>query len=67
MKQATTQSKDYFREFVKERSKNARLSLDIIRMRDQYEREIATLKNALLNIDETRIGAGCKMSFSNLP
>ena len=48
MKQATTQSKDYFREFVKERSKNARLSLDIIRMRDQYEREIATLKNEII-------------------
>lgn len=48
MKQATTQSKDYFREYVKERSKNARLALDIIRMRDQYEREIANLKNEII-------------------
>ena len=43
------QSKDYFRDYVKEKSKNSRLSNDIIRMRAFYEKEIAMLKNELIH------------------
>lgn len=49
MKQVTTQSKDYFTLFIKERSKNARLSQDIVNMRERYEREIAELKNEIIH------------------
>jgi chromosomal replication initiation ATPase DnaA len=43
------QSKDYFQNYIKEKSKNARLAQDIARLRDNYEREIANLKNEIIN------------------
>lgn len=49
MKTVAMQSKDYLSEYQKERNKNARLSQDIIRMRDQYERQIASLKDEIIN------------------
>lgn len=49
MKRVMTQSKDYLTEYQKERNKNARLSQDIVRMRDQYERQIAQLKDEIIN------------------
>jgi hypothetical protein len=47
-KHQMTVSKDYFRDYVKEKSKNSRLSNDIMRMRAFYEKEIASLKNELI-------------------
>jgi chromosomal replication initiation ATPase DnaA len=44
-----TQSKDYFTNYIKERSKNNRLAMDIVRMREKYERQIADLKNEIIN------------------
>jgi chromosomal replication initiation ATPase DnaA len=49
MKQVMTQSKDYFTLFLKERSKNTRLNQEIVNLRERYEREIASLKDEIIN------------------
>jgi chromosomal replication initiation ATPase DnaA len=40
--------KDYFPEYIKQKSKIVRLENEIIRIREQYEREIAVLKTEII-------------------
>ena len=48
MKQVMTELKDYFPEYIKQKSKIVRLENEIIRIREQYEREIAQLKTEII-------------------
>lgn len=48
MKQQMNELKDYFPEYIKQKSKIQRLENEIIRVREQYEREIAQLKTEII-------------------
>lgn len=48
MKQVMNELKDYFPEYIKQKSKIVRLENEIIRIREQYEREIAQLKTEII-------------------